>query len=154
MDFSLLAQHCAPNVAPVTAHALVQVESGFNPLAIHVNGGQLAHSPKSLREAIATARALRARGWDLDIGLAQINVRNFEPLGVALRDVFDPCTNLRLMQRILGECFMRARKTLTDEQIALRDALSCYNTGNLRAGFDNGYVDRVVDAVKGTLKDP
>ena len=154
MDFYPLAQHCAPNVSAVTAHALVQVESGFDPLAIHVNGARLTRPPASLHEAVAIGRALRAKGWDFDIGLAQINVRNLEPLGVALKDVFDPCTNLRLMQRILGECFFRAKQIVTNEQIALRAALSCYNTGNLRNGFASGYVGRVVDAAKGASKGP
>jgi len=154
MDFYLLAQHCAPNVSPVTTRALVYVESGFDPLAIHVNGAILEYQPNNLQQAVATARALRAQGWDFDIGLAQINVRNVERFGLALQEVFDPCTNLRLMQRLLGECFERARKLPGEEQFALRTALSCYNTGNLQDGFGRGYVGRVVNAAKGTAKGP
>ena len=154
MDFYFLAQHCAPDVSPVTARAIVDVESGFDPLAIHVNGGILEHPPRSLREALATARALRASGWDFDIGLAQINVRNVERFRVALKEAFDPCTNLHLMQRILGECFERAHKSRLEEQIALRAALSCYHSGNLQEGFARGYVGRIVNAAKGTVKGP
>ena len=39
MDFVSLAMQCAPMVAPLTMAAIVKTESGFNPLAIGVNGG-------------------------------------------------------------------------------------------------------------------
>ena len=141
-----MVQRCAPQVAPSTARALVQIESGANPWAIHVNGGRLERQPRTRPEAIATASALRAAGWDFDAGLAQINVRNIDRLGVPLAQAFDPCTNLGLMQRILGDCFARASRYVGGGQAALRDALSCYNTGNFRDGFRRGYVGQVLDA--------
>jgi len=95
-----------------------------------------------------TAGALRAAGWDFDAGLAQINVRNVERFGVPLAQVFDPCTNLRLMQRILMDCFARAGQSRRAEQAALRQALSCYHTGNLREGVARGYVERIVNAAR------
>ena len=36
LDFMVLAQQCAPTVAPQTMAAVVQVESSFNPYAIGV----------------------------------------------------------------------------------------------------------------------
>ncbi|SPE27243.1 Transglycosylase family protein [Burkholderiales bacterium] len=146
MDFDATAYRCAPYVAAATARALVRAESDMQPWAIHVSGARLDRQPRTQAEAIVTAAALRAAGWDFDAGLAQINVRNIDRLGVPLERVFDPCTNLGLMQRILGECYWRARQSDCCEQRALREALSCYNAGSLREGLRNGYVARVVHA--------
>ena len=154
MDFDSTAYRCAPYVAPATARALVRAESDMQPWAIHVKGGRLDHQPRTQREAIITAKALRAAGWDFDAGLAQINARNLERFGVPPERAFNPCTNLRLMQRLLGECFLRARQSGESEQLALREALSCYNTGNLRDGFHSGYVARVVQAARNTASGP
>jgi type IV secretion system protein VirB1 len=150
-ELATLLLACAPLVDPVTAQALVAVESGGNPLAIGVVGGELWHQPRSLPQAIATVRRLRAQGWDFSVGLAQINVHNLERLGLALESAFDPCANLRAMQAVLGECYGRAAKRrVGDEQQALRAALSCYYTGNFQSGFDAGYVARVVGAARHT----
>jgi len=154
MDIEAIAQYCAPYVAPASAHALIRAESGMRPWAIHVNGARLERQPRTQAEAVDTARALRAAGWDFDVGLAQINVRNLERLGVPLERAFDPCANLRLMQRLLGQCFARARSVGADEQLALRQALSCYNSGDLRAGFASGYVARVLHAAHGFSSGP
>lgn len=154
MDLSAIAHECAPYVAMQTVRAVVKVESGFDPLAIHVNGGRLERQPQTLEEAIVTARALRASGWDFDMGLAQISVRNADRLAVPIERVFDPCTNLRLMQRILQECFLEASRGGHGPRGDLAGALSCYNTGDLRSGFTNGYVGRVVAAAKRTEAEP
>jgi type IV secretion system protein VirB1 len=57
-----------------TARALVSVESAFNPWAIGVVGGALVRQPRHRAEAMATAKALQAAGWNFSIGLGQINV--------------------------------------------------------------------------------
>lgn len=142
-----LALSCAPLVHPDTASALVSVESGFNPHAIGVVGGVLQRQPQSAAEAQATAKALKAAGWNFSVGLSQINYRNFERLGLTLDSAFDPCQNLQAMQEVLLECFGRARNSRPD-QPALRRALSCYYSGNFETGFRNGYVQRVAEVVK------
>lgn len=154
MDFLALMPQCAPDVAPSTMARLVHVESGFNALAINVNGGRLERQPRTLAEAVVTARELRKQGWDFDAGAAQINVRNWRWLGLDEFTVFDPCTNLRAAQAVLLECFGRASSG--DEQQRLRGALSCFNTGNHRAGFANGYVSKVMRApgLPPTVKEP
>jgi type IV secretion system protein VirB1 len=45
---------------------------------------------------------------------------------------------------VLLDCFSRAPATIP--QVALRQALSCYNTGGFRDGFNNGYVAKVLRA--------
>jgi len=144
-SFSTLAATCAPLVHPSTARALVAVESGFNPHAIGVVGGVLDRQPRTPGEARARATALQQRGWNFSVGLAQINQRNFDRLGLTPNSAFDPCDNLRAMQAVLGECFARARRQ-SPAQVAIRKALSCYYSGNFITGFDHGYVRRVVSA--------
>lgn len=144
-DFTALASTCAPLVHTSTAHALVAVESGFNPHAIGVVGGALERQPRNRAEALATAKQLTANGWNFSVGLAQINLRNFERLGLNADTAFDPCQNLRAMQTVLSECLVR-RPAKSLEQVALREALSCYYSGNAVTGFRHGYVQRVVRA--------
>lgn len=149
MSISSLLMACAPLVSTATAQALVTVESGGNPHAIGVVGGHLARQPRTLSEAIATVRVLEAEGWNYSVGLSQINRTNFQRLGLTPESAFEPCLNLTAMQSILGECFERAAKTNAKtgtEQLALRQALSCYYSGNFSTGFTHGYVDRVLAA--------
>jgi len=65
---------------------------------------------------------------------------------VSWSQVFEPCANLEVAAKILTECFIRASENETDPQLALRNALSCYNSGNFITGHDNGYVQRVEQA--------
>ena len=145
--FIAMVTACAPLVDAGTASALVAVESTFNLHAIGVVGGRLERQPRQRTEALATARMLQARGWNFSVGLAQINVRNFERLGLIVETAFEPCANLAAMQSILMDCFARAGGTDKPAQRALRQALSCYYSGNFVTGFDHGYVRRVVKAV-------
>ncbi len=156
MDASVLlslALACAPQVHADTARALVSVESAFNPWAIGVVGGALVRQPQNRTEAIATAKALRAAGWNFSVGLSQINVGNFERLGLTVESAFEPCTNLAAMQTVLAECFDRASGTEPKavDQVALRKALSCYYSGNFATGFRHGYVRKVVVAARAVL---
>jgi type IV secretion system protein VirB1 len=144
--FLALALACAPQVHADTARALVSVESAFNPWAIGVVGGALVRQPRHRGEALATARALQAAGWNFSVGLAQINQANFARLGLDLEAAFDPCRNLAAMQAVLLECHARAATSRPPAQLALRRALSCYYSGNFATGFHHGYVRRVVQA--------
>ena len=149
MDFLLLAQQCAPNVQPQTMAAIVSVESNSNPYSIGVVNGYLPRQPDNKAEAIATAQALAAANWNYSVGLAQVNQSNFERFGLTIEQAFDPCTNLRVGGLILGECFTRHADSVTDPQGALRDAFSCYYSGNYKRGHIvedslTSYVQRVL----------
>lgn len=149
--FMALVLACAPQVHPTTAHALVSVESAFNPWAIGVVGGALVRQPRNHAEALATARELQALGHNFSAGLGQINRGNFARLGLTSATAFDPCLNLTAMQAILAECFERARggrELTSSEQPALRMALSCYYSGNFSTGFRHGYVQKVMAAAR------
>jgi type IV secretion system protein VirB1 len=144
-----LAQACAPAVAPSTMLAIATVESGLDPLAIGVNGPaphRLAFSQPD--EAAQAARELIAQGRDVDLGLAQINVRNLAALGLSIEQALKPCPNLAASAEVLQAGYERAAPRTGDEQVALRTALSYYNTGRPDRGFTNGYVAKVTAAAR------
>jgi len=153
-DFITLAQQCAPQVSLVTMAAIVRTESGFNPYAIGVVRGRLARQPASLDEAVATAHALAAGGWNFSVGLAQVNRANWHTYRLNERSAFDPCRNLAAGAAILQGCFELARRartdTSSDPQSVLHASLSCYASGNFSTGYRTGYVQRVVNSA-GTL---
>ncbi len=143
-DFGEMAGRCAPDVHPATLAAVVSAESGFNPLAIGVNGPDAPRVRAStLAEAIEAAEKLLEDGRSIDLGLGQINSANLTRLGLTVRSAFDPCENLRAAAVVLVENFDRHRAKAADEQAALTAALSTYNTGSPTRGVSNGYVARV-----------
>lgn len=143
----VLAAQCAPTIAPETLLSVVQAESRFEPLAIGVNGvPRVLVAPTSVDDAVASAGALIAAGRSIDLGLAQINSKNLSWLGLSLREVFEPCTNLRAAARILQDGYVRSDALRVGEQAALKTALSYYNTGHPVRGLNNGYVGKVTSA--------
>ncbi len=143
-DFLFLAQQCAPDVHPDTLRRIVQVESSFNLYAIGVVGGHLQRQPRNREEAIATAQWLERNGYNYSVGLAQVNKTHFSRYGLTLATAFEACPNLWVGGQILTDCFVRANHARSDEQAALRDALSCYYSGNFITGYQRGYVRKVV----------
>jgi len=123
MDAIPLLEQCAPAIAPVTMAAIVQQESGGNPLALHDNTTGKSYRPGSVADAARIARELIAQGHSVDIGLAQINSRNLPRLGVSVDEVLDPCRNLQAAQAVLLDGW-----TLSG---TLAGALSAYNTGRI-----------------------
>jgi type IV secretion system protein VirB1 len=138
-----LASQCAPTVAPETVLAIVQTESSREPLALNVNGGRQPARQRNAADAAATARRYVEAGYSVERGLGQINSRNMRWLGLTWDTVFDPCTNLAALGRVLTTNY-RSVESGRDPQTALRVALSMYNTGSQTRGFGNGYVAKVV----------
>lgn len=150
-----LIMQCAPMVAPSTMAAIVQVESRGNPLALNVNGSRgLTRQPASRAEAKAWAQWLVEHGYNIDMGLAQVNVRHLQRMGVSIGDAFDPCINLRMGAKILVENYQNASHAYGSGQQALLAAISAYNTGNHKSGFQNGYVSKVEAANRSSSKPP
>ena len=135
---------CAPSVAPITMQEIVRVESGGNALAINVNGGRLARKARNAADAAALARSAISQGYSVDLGLMQVNSRNLGSLGYSVEDMFEPCKNLTAGARVLTNFYQAARPRYSDDQSALRAALSAYNTGSYQRGFANGYVAKYV----------
>lgn len=138
-----LALQCAPSVAPETVVAIVRTESRGHVFALNVNGGRQPRRQDSAAAAAATAKRYVAVGYSVDLGLGQINSRNMRWLGLTWETVFDPCTNIAALGRILTQNY-NSVKAGRDPQSALRIALSMYNTGSQSSGFRNGYVAKVV----------
>ena len=137
-----LASQCALSVAPETVLAIIQTESSGEPFALNVNGGRQPASQSSAADAAAIARRYVAAGYSVDLGLAQINSRNMRWLGLTWETVFDPCTNVAALGRVLTSNY-NAVSVGRHPQTALRVALSMYNTGSKTRGFRNGYVAKV-----------
>lgn len=138
-----LAGQCAPAVAPETLLAVAAAESGFDALAVAVNGRpRRVYHPASLSAAGQLATRLVRQGLSVDLGLGQINSRNLARLGLSPAEALDPCRNLAASAQILSLGFQRAA-TREAPQAALATAFSLYNTGDPRRGRRNGYVARV-----------
>jgi hypothetical protein len=99
--------------------------------------------PQSKYEAVKTASHFLKRGFNLDVGLMQINSNNLSKYNLNIRDAFDPCQNINIGSRILKDSFSRAAvKHKSHGQDALMAALSAYNSGNFHSGFSNGYIKK------------
>ena len=133
---------CAVNSHPTTVAAVIRVESGGNPFAVNINGPRVLSQPRTAAEAATVARRGIAQGYSVDVGLMQVNSRNFKRLGLTIDTALDPCTNISAGTRILAENYKTAIANGGPGQKALQSALSRYNTGSPTRGFNNGYVAR------------
>lgn len=124
--FVALALQCAVNVHPDTALDVARVESGFNPYAIGVVGQKQGIFPTRKADALAHVSRLKTQGKNYSVGLMQINQSNFKKYGFTAEQLFDPCTNLSVFEKIIIDCYQRGG--------SLKRALSCYYSGNFNAG--------------------
>lgn len=143
-DFAGLAARCAGDVHPDTLRAVVAQESAFDPLVIGINGTEKrAVHPLTTDAAVAAAMRFIEQGRSIDVGLGQINSRNFRLLGLTVRAAFDPCQNLAASARLLRASYTRLLSSGRSTAAALDGAISEYNTGKPDAGIANGYVAAV-----------
>ncbi len=158
LEFIALAQQCAPTVAPQIMAAIVNVESSYNPYAIGVVKGRLQRQPKNIQEAVATAKALAAAGWNFSIGIAQVNRYNLPKYNLTYEQGFEPCSNLWAGSKILENCFIRADNNQRTQQEALKAAISCYYSNNFTRGFKPdvrgkpSYVEKVVASAEEPIR--
>lgn len=138
---------CAPRVATSTMQAIIATESRGNHLAIGLNYGyRLKYQPKSLTQAKAWVSYLAKHKYNMDIGLAQVNIKNVYKYGYKPEDMLDPCKNLMVASQILYANYRQAfNKNAGNKRLALLQAISAYNTGNYSHGFSNGYVQKVLN---------
>ncbi|MBR8428920.1 lytic transglycosylase domain-containing protein [Burkholderia cenocepacia] len=149
---------CAPLVHPLTMGKIVKVESRGRQYALADAGPKglpwkgvrekmvRSYFPATADEAEQIATRLIAANHIVAIGLSQVSSENLKRFGLNVRQVLDPCTNLRTGSTILTEFYLKARRTIADPNRAILAAISAYNTGNFTSGFSNGYVKSVVDA--------
>ncbi len=141
----LFIQMCSvPNVSPRTIWEIIRVESSFNELAVNINHPEVkAEKFTEKSKTIEYAKALLAKGYNIDLGLMQINSKNLERLKMSPEKAMDPCESIRAGSQILKENYARSSAQIGEGQEALKAALSAYNTGNFKGGLSNGYVSKV-----------
>jgi type IV secretion system protein VirB1 len=137
-----LAMQCAPTIHPDTSQDVARVESGFNPWAIGVVGQKKGIFPHDLNDAIAHVNQLKAKGKNYSVGLMQINQSNFSRYRVTPEQLFNPCTNLTVFEKIMTDCYRRGG--------SMTRALSCYYAGNFNTGqkpeeafSQTSYIERI-----------
>lgn len=141
-----LISQCAPGVSPETMRAIIMTESGGNPYAIAnvTDGGSKYFTTEE--EAVNHAKKLTTDKKNFSAGLGQINSRNFQTLNLTHESVFSPCANIRAAAAVLKTCWDKYETKGGDQQKILRDAMSCYYSGNNKRGYvkeSNGksYID-------------
>lgn len=149
MDFAsidTLIQQCSTGVAPSTMAAIIKVESAGNPYAIGDNTtkSRVTPTPKSAEQAILIASDLISKGHNLDLGLSQINSANLKAYKVSVRDIFDPCTNIKVGSSILSNFYIKSVAKYGAGEKSLFHALSAYNTGSFFRGPN--YVAKILKA--------
>ncbi|MDE9544130.1 lytic transglycosylase domain-containing protein [Xenorhabdus bovienii] len=147
---SALFSQCAPDVSPITLHALVGVESSGKPYVVANVSDGTSHSFDKKDEAIVFVNDLASKNKTYSAGLMQIYSKNFTDYQLTNETVFDHCTNIKVGADILNKCFVKSLKeNPSDKQGALRKAFSCYYSGNMTRGFKKegwdgkSYVQRI-----------
>ncbi len=144
IDLLHYIHQCSPQVAENTMMAIIRTESKGNPLSIGLNKGyKLKFQPVSDAQAQSWVKYLEEHGFNFDVGLAQVNIKNIHKYGYKAVDALDPCTNLKIASNILKKNYSDARNHSNSDSEALSKAISAYNTGNYSSGFNNGYVQKV-----------
>ncbi|MGL5384333.1 MAG: lytic transglycosylase domain-containing protein [Serratia sp. (in: enterobacteria)] len=150
--FLAAAMQCAATVHPSTSLDVARVESGYNPYAIAEivpkherkpgDNGVISHRPKTREDALRLSHQIEAKGRRYSAGLMQITSTNFRHYGVTARDLFNPCINLSVFEKIITDCYQRGG--------TLKKALSCYYSGNFDTGLkpeaelsQTSYVQRI-----------
>ena len=166
LDIGALQSRCLPTVPLTTLNAIIRVESGGNPNAMqidfpgallkqwHLPKGtlRLKRQPATQREALEWLDYFERRGIFVDLGLMQVSTAEARHRGIMAeslpRLLFDPCFNLKVGWQILQDGYNIETKTYGVGQEALQHAISRYNTGDTQRGIDNGYLARVMAALK------
>ena len=123
-----------PGMVPEFWPAVVKVEAGHDPLALHDDVTNHAYHPQTADAAEAIATRLMGMGHSVGVGLSQLTAISpaqfVERFGVTIREALDGCRNMHVGAHfyVLG-------------------ALSVYNSGSPTRGIANGYVRRVMAAV-------
>jgi type IV secretion system protein VirB1 len=162
MSLIQLRDRCAP-IAPLsTLAAIIGAESSGNPNAIQVDfpnallrrwrlpAGtlRLQRQPKNAEEAAQWITYLNAHHISVDVGLMQISTNEAMRRHISPTALLDPCINVRTGWSILQDDYQIEVNRVGPGQLALQHTLSRYNTGDTNRGIDNGYLARVMTALK------
>jgi len=162
LDVAALQSHCLPAVPLSTLSAIIRVESDGNPNAMqidfprvilkrwHLPEGtlRLKRQPATQREALEWLGYFERRGIFVDVGLMQVSTVEARRRGISVESLLAPCSNLRAGWQILDSAYQIEVKIYGPGQGALQHAISRYNTGDTQRGIDNGYLARVMAALR------
>jgi type IV secretion system protein VirB1 len=162
LDIAALQSRCLPAVPLSTLNAIIRVESGGNPNAMqidfpkallkqwHLPEGtlRLKRQPATQREALEWLSYFERHGIFVDLGLMQVSTAEAQGRGFSVESLLNPCFNLHAGWQILDSAYQLEIRTYGPGQEALQHAISRYNTGDTQRGIDNGYLARVIAAVK------
>jgi type IV secretion system protein VirB1 len=113
---------------------------------------RLKRQPATQREALEWLDYFERRGIFVDLGLMQVSTAEAQRRGLPVeslpRLISAPCFNLRAGWQILDCAYQLEVKTYGPGQEALQHAISRYNTGDTQRGIDNGYLARVIAALR------
>ena len=162
LDIAALQLRCLPTAPLSTLNAIIRVESSGNPNAMqidfprallkrwHLPEGtlRLKRQPATQREALDWLGYFERHGIFVDLGLMQVSTAEAQRRGLSVESLLAPCFNLRAGWQILDSAYQLEVKTYGPGQEALRHAISRYNTGDTQRGIDNGYLGRVIAALR------
>lgn len=162
LDIAALQSRCLPSAPLSTLTAIIRVESGGNPNAMQIDFPstllkrwqlpkgtlRIERQPATQREALGWLKYFERRNISVDLGLMQISTAEAHRRGLPPESLLDPCFNLRAGWHILDSAYQLETKTYGPGQEALQHAISRYNTGDTQRGIDNGYLARIMAALK------
>jgi type IV secretion system protein VirB1 len=162
LDAAELRDRCLPEAPLSTLGAIIHAESSGNPNALqidfpkallrkwHMGPGilRLQRQPTDRTEALQWMEYFDAYEISYDVGLMQVSSAEARKMHLTPDALLDPCTNLQAGWTILSTAYTLEVQRSGPGQTALRRAISRYNTGDPQAGIDNGYLSRVLEALK------
>jgi type IV secretion system protein VirB1 len=168
MDVTRLQSTCLRTAPLSTLRAVIQVESRGNPNAMQIDFPKtllkrwnlaegtlrLKRQPANQREALDWLTYFQSYDIFVDLGLMQVSTTEAKRRGISPETLLEPCTNLRVGWQILEDDYRIEQKTHGPGQEALHHAISRYNTGDTRQGIVNGYLGRVLAAVRSLSAEP
>ena len=145
-----LMQKCAPSTDVRTIAAIVAVESNGDSWAVRDPDSSTGVHPSSYPAAVALAHDLLVHGHRVALGLSQVLLPR-KGLDAATM-LGSPCANVRAGANVLADFYgheiksVGAANTERAQQIALRRALSAYNSGSPTGAPE--YTTLVLSALK------
>ena len=167
-DVTRLQSTCLPTAPLSTLRAVIQVESSGNPNAMQIDFPKtllkrwslaegtlrLKRQPANQREALDWLMYFQSYDIFVDLGLMQVSTAEAKRRSISPETLLEPCTNLRVGWQILKDDYQIEKRTYGPGQQALQHAISRYNTGDTQQGIANGYLGRVLAAVRRLPAEP
>ena len=167
-DVARLQSTCLPAAPLMTLRAVIEAESSGNPNAMQIDFPKallkrwnlpdgallLKRQPTNQREALDWLAYFQSYDISVDLGLMQVSTAEAKRRGIPPASLLEPCTNLQVGWQILEDDYRIEQRTYGSGQEALQHALSRYNSGDTQQGIANGYLGRVLAAVRGLTGEP